>query len=182
MEQIPERDILNHLYRVKGFITGLCIGGGEPTLHNSLLQFAYKVKSLGFKVKLDTNGTRPRLLKKMMEEGVIDYIAMEVKAPLNRYAEVVGYKVNLKYIQESIRLIRKGGIDHEFRTIVVPGSIESQELEEIARLLIGSKRFVIQQHRPRAREYFKIRPYTKNELQGFKELILPYFADCRIRY
>jgi len=185
MEKVPERDVLDHLYRVKGYLTGLCIGGGEPTLHYGLLQFAYKVKSLGYKVKLDTNGTRPRRLRKMMEEGVLDYIAMNIKAPLDRYPDVVRYKVDVKAIGESIRLLRKGGIDYEFNTTVVPGIIGVKDIEEIARTLIGSKRFVIQQLKSEVNScpgYSKIKPYTKNELEGFRKLVLPYFADCKIKY
>jgi pyruvate formate lyase activating enzyme len=185
MDRVPERDVLDHLYRVKGYLTGLCIGGGEPTLHYGLLQFAYKVKSLGYKVKLDTNGTRPRRLRKMMEEGVLDYVAMDIKAPLDRYPEVVRYKVDVKAIEESIKLLRKGGIDHEFSTTVVPGIIEAKDIEEIARTLIGSKRFVIQQLKfgvNSCPEYSEIKPYTKSELEGFRQLVLPYFADCKIKY
>lgn len=185
MNRVPERDVLDHLYRVKGYLTGLCIGGGEPTLHYGLLQFAYKVKSLGYQVKLDTNGTRPRRLRKMMEEGVLDYVAMDIKAPLDRYPQVVRYKVDIEAVEESIKLLRKGGIDHEFITTVVPGIIEARDIEEIARLLIGSKRFVIRQFRPGETlcpEYSDIEPYTRNELEGFRQLVLPFFADCRIRY
>ena len=184
-EWIHERDVLNHLYRVKGYLTGLCIGGGEPTLHNGILLFASKVKSLGYKVKLDTNGTRPRRIRKMMEEKVLDYIAMDIKAPLDRYPQVVNHKVDIKAVEESIKLLRRGGIDYEFRTTVIPGIIEARDLEEIAKLLVGSKRYVIQQFRPEKNlypEYSEIELYSRSELEGFRALVSPYFADCRIMY
>jgi pyruvate formate lyase activating enzyme len=181
--KIPERDILDHLYRVKGYLTGFCIGGGEPTLHNGLLKFAYKVKSLGYKIKLDTNGTRPRRIRKMIEEKVLDYISMDIKAPLNRYSEVVRYKVDINAIKESIKLLRRGGIDYEFTTTVNPDIIEAHDLEEIAMLLVGSKRFIIKQIRSGKTHcpgYSEPEFYSKKELEGFKDLVSTYISDCRI--
>ena len=183
-EMLPERDVLDHLYRVKGYLSGLCLGGGEPTLHNGILSFMYRVKSLGYKLKLDTNGTRPKRLNKLMEEKVVDYVTLDLKAPLERYAEVVRYKVDLKAVKQSIKLLRRGGVDHEFRTTVVPGLIEGEDLEKIAQLLVGSKRFVIQQFRPgktMCPEYEEVKPYSVNELREFRDRIAPYFAECKIR-
>ena len=184
MDTMPERDVLDHLYRVKGYLTGLCLGGGEPTLHNGLLSFVYKVKALGCDVKVDTNGTRPKRLRKLMEERLVDYITLDLKAPLERYPEVVRYKVDKEAIQQSIRLLRRGRVDHEFRTTVVPGLIEGRDLDEIAQLLVGSKRFVIQQFRlgrTMCPEYGEIVPYSMNELRDFRDRMAPYFAECKIR-
>jgi pyruvate formate lyase activating enzyme len=183
-ELVPEGEVLDHLYRVRGFLDGLCLGGGEPTLHNGLLSFAYRVKSIGYNVKLDTNGTRPKRLKKMMEERVVDYVALEVKAPLRRYPEVVGCRVNLDDIVQSIRLLRRGSVDYEFRTTVVPGLLDGDDLEEIAQTLAGSKRFVIQRFRPGARPcpgFEDAKPYGVGELREFRDRVIPYFGDCRLR-
>lgn len=181
---ISESEVLKHLYSVRGYLTGLCLGGGEPTLHNGILAFLYNVKSLGYKVKLDTNGTRPRRIRKLMEEDVVDYIAMDIKAPLDRYPEVVMSKVDVASVEQSIKLIRRGSVDYEFRTTVVPGLVDGRDLEEIAQTLIGSKRFVIQQHRPGRTldpEYGDVKPFGMDELRSFRDRISPYFAECKIR-
>ena len=184
METIPEREVLDLLYRNRGFLGGFCLGGGEPTLHYGLLTFLYKVKSLGHLVKLDTNGSRPRRLKKLMEERVVDYVSLGVKAPFKRYNEVAGIKVDVDSVEQSIKLLRKGGVDHEFRTTVVPGLLDGDDLLEIAQVLVGSKRYVIQQFRPGrtlSPEYIDVKPYSGNELRGFRDLVAPYFAECKLR-
>lgn len=184
MELLSEREVLDHLYRVKGYLTGLCLGGGEPTLHNGLLSFMYRVKSLGYLLKVDTNGTRPKRLMKLMEERVVDCVTLDLKAPLERYPEVVRYKVDMEAVEQSIRLLRRGGVDHEFRTTVVPGLIGGKDLEELAQLLVGSKRFVIQQFRPgrtMCPEYGDVKPFSLNELREFRDRIAPYFAECKIK-
>jgi pyruvate formate lyase activating enzyme len=184
MELLSEREVLDHLYRVKGYLTGLCLGGGEPTLHNGLLSFMYRVKSLGYLLKVDTNGTRPKRLRKLMEERVVDYVSLDLKAPLERYPEVVRYKVDMDAVEQSIRLLRRGGVDHEFRTTMVPGLIGGKDLEELAQLLVGSKRFVIQQFRPgrtMCPEYEDVKPFSLNELREFRDRIAPFFAECKIK-
>jgi pyruvate formate lyase activating enzyme len=184
MELIPEGEVLRHLYRVRGYLDGLCLGGGEPTLHNGLLSFVYRVKSLGCLVKLDTNGSRPKRIRKLMEERVVDYVAMDVKAPLERYQEVVRFKVDVDAVRQSIRLLRRGSIDYEFRTTVVPGLIDGDDLEEIAKFLIGSKRFVIQQFKPGRTlcpEFGDVKPYSEGEIREFRDRVAPYFHQCTLR-
>ena len=181
---LSEKDILKHLYRVKGYLTGVVIGGGEPTLHNSLLQFLYKVKSVGYKVKIDTNGTKPRRINKLMEERDVDYISLDVKAPFERYPEVVTSKVDLNAIKQSVRLLRRGGVDYDFSTTAVPGLLDGDDLEEIAKALIGSKRFVIKQHKPGKMldgAYENVKPFSAEELRGFQRRIAPYFAECNVK-
>lgn len=184
MEKIPEAYVLSLLYQRRGFLDGLCVGGGEPTIHNGLLAFLYKVKSIGYLVKLDTNGSKPKRLKKLMEERVVDYVAMDVKAPLRRYPEVARCKVDADEVVRSIRLLRRGRVDHEFRTTVVPGLLDGDDLEEIAQTLAGSKRFVIQQFRPGRTldpEFMDVKPYSENDLREFQNRISPYFAECKLR-
>jgi len=182
-ELVPEREALDHLYRVRGFLDGLCLGGGEPTLHNGLLSFAYRVKSIGYLVKLDTNGTKPKRLRKLMEERVVDYVSLDVMAPLRRYPEVVRSRVDLDAIVESMSLLRRGNVDHEFRTTVVPGLLDGDDLEEIAQTLAGSKRFVVQRFRPGVEPcagFEDVEPYGVGELREFRDRVAPYFGDCRL--
>jgi pyruvate formate lyase activating enzyme len=181
---LSEKDILQHIYRVKGYLTGVVFGGGEPTLHNGLLQFLYKVRSVGYKIRIDTNGTNPRRLNKLMEEKVIDYISLDVKAPFERYPEVVASKVNLDAVKQSVKLLRRGGVDYDFTTTAVPDLLDGDDLEEIAKVLVGSKRFVIKQHRPGRmldKAYEKVNPFSAEELRGFQRRIAPYFAECIVK-
>jgi pyruvate formate lyase activating enzyme len=181
---VPEVDVYDHLYRVRGYVTGLCIGGGEPTLHNGLLGFIYRVKSLGIAVKLDTNGTRPKRIDKLMDERLVDYVSMEVKAPLERYPEVVRSKVDLDSVRQTIRALRRGNVDYEFTVTMIPGLLDSEDLEKIAEYLIGSKRFVLQQltlpgrHCPELDEMDR---YSLNELKAFRDRVAPYFGSCEVR-
>ena len=181
---IPERDVLNLIYGRRGFLDGLCVGGGEPTLHRALPDFLFKVKALGVSVKVDTNGSRPRMLLKLVEDELVDYVAMDVKAPLRRYPEVVRFKVDVDAVRRSIRLLRRSSVDHEFRTTVVPGLLDGDDLEEIARALSGSKRYVIQQFRPGRTlcpDFAEVKPYAASQLKAFRDRVAPYFGECRLR-
>jgi len=184
LDTIPEREVLDLLYRRRDFLDGLCLGGGEPTLHRALPAFLYKVKALGALVKLDTNGSRPRMLGKLMEDGLVDYVAMDVKAPLRRYPEVVRYKVDVEAVKRSIGLLRRGNVDHEFRTTVVPGLLDGDDLEEIARGLSGSKRHVLQGFKPGVTlcpEFAEVEPYSTAEMRAFRDRVTPYFSECELR-
>jgi len=124
------------------------------------------------------------MLGKLIEEGRVDYVAMDVKAPLRRYPEVVRFKVDIDAVKQSIRLLRRGSVDHEFRTTVVPGLLDGDDLEEIARTLSGSKRYILQQFKPGRTlrpEYADVEPYTAAELEAFRDRVAPYFGDCRVR-
>jgi len=182
---LPESVVIDHLYKSRSLIDALCLGGGEPTLHNGLLSFIYKVKSVGFDIKLDTNGTRPKRIKKLMEERLLDYVSFELKAPLDRYGEVAGAKVDIDAVEQSVRLLRRGDVDHEFRTTMVPGLVDGDDLEKIASMVIGSRRFVIQQFKPgetMCEEYRDVEPYSLSELRSFRDRVAPYFRECQIGY
>jgi pyruvate formate lyase activating enzyme len=184
LSNIEERDVLNHLYRVKRYLKGLVIGGGEPTLHNGLVSFAYKVKSLGYPLKIDTNGTNPNRLKKLVEEELVDYISLDVKAPMDRYQEVVRYRVDVQKIMESIRVLRRGAVDYEFSVTAVPGLVDGKEIEKIAQILVGSKRFVIKSFTPGntlCSKYSDLNPFSKEELIVIRDNVASYFADCRVQ-
>jgi len=181
---ISEREVLDLLDRRRGFLDGLCVGGGEPTLHRLLPIFLSKVKALGILVKLDTNGSKPRMLRKLIERGFVDYVAMDVKAPLQRYPEVVRFKVDINVVKQSIRLLKKNGVDYEFRTTVVPGLLDGDDIEEIAQTLTGTKRYVLQQFKPRKTlcpEIAEVEPYSVAKLRAFCDRVRPYFGECKLR-
>jgi pyruvate formate lyase activating enzyme len=147
MEGLPRvepEEVLEVLAARKGFLDGLAITGGEPTLHADLPDFLREVKALGMAVKLDTNGTLPDRLAPLLSQGLVDYVAMDVKAPWDRYPEFTGIPENLSdAVKESISLLSSSGVDYELRTTCVPG-IGPEEVRAIAESLRGAKRYVLQ--------------------------------------
>jgi len=118
---LDEDGIFRFLESRQGKIDGLTITGGEPTLQYDLLQFIKQVKALSFQVKLDTNGYRPAVIQKALEQNLVDFIAMDIKAPLHDYHTLCGIHINSSRIEESVALIQSSGIEYQFRTTVVPG-------------------------------------------------------------
>jgi len=136
------------LTRRRGLIDGVVITGGEPTLRNGIEDLLGKIKALGLAAKLDTNGYRPEVLKELWERELLDCVAMDIKASPAKYHLAAGVPVDVGRIRESVRLILTSGVKHEFRTTVVPGIVASQDVEEIAKLIAGAEKYVLQQFRP----------------------------------
>jgi pyruvate formate lyase activating enzyme len=145
---IPWSTVETFLRGRTGRLQGIVITGGEPTLHSDLVDMTRKLKSLGFLIKLDTNGSHPCALRTMMSDGLVDFIAMDVKAPLARYAEVVRAPVQLEEIQQSIDAVIHSGVPHEFRTTFSPALLQPRDLIGIAGMVRGCKRLVVQRARP----------------------------------
>ena len=140
-ELVDEKDFFAFLESKKKMLDGVVITGGEPTVSPGLHNFIKKIKSLGFAVKLDTNGSNPHILKKLLSENLLDYIAMDIKAPFARYHEITQSKVLVEYISESISLMRASPLPHEFRTTLCP-QLKVEDLREIARLIPKEKWFL----------------------------------------
>lgn len=141
---IPEEKVLNFLERRKGKLEAVVVSGGEPTLQDGLGSFLSAVRSLGYLVKLDTNGTQPERLRELLSQKLVDYVAMDVKAPLSHYDELAGKRVDKDAIKTAIWIIKNSGIDHEFRTTVVPGLHTVRELRQIGDLVHGARRYILQ--------------------------------------
>lgn len=141
-------EILRFLDLRKHQLDGLVITGGEPTLWGDLGRFIRAVKALGISVKLDTNGTRPEVVRQLLDEGLIDYIAMDIKAPLGRYAELTNARVDTGAIAESIELIKNAGIPYEFRTTLISSLHTDEDLAAIGELISGCDRYALQGFRP----------------------------------
>jgi len=139
VEEISEKEVFDFLESRKGLLEAIVICGGEPTIHSDLPEFISKIKDLGFLVKLDTNGTNIDVLRKSID--LVDYIAMDVKAPKAKYKEIVGIDCD---VQESIDLIKNSNIDYEFRTTLVPGLVEKKEIMGIVKWISPAKRYIIQ--------------------------------------
>ncbi len=156
-------------------VEALVVSGGEPTLNNGLTDFLGFAKELELLTKLDTNGSRPQVLKRLVEEGFLDYIAMDVKHTLDakKYAAAAGAAVNLKALAESISLIREGKVDYVFRTTVVPELHQREDILNIARTLTGAKKYVLQAFVPREEHidplYIEKKEFPPEELKAWAE-------------
>ena len=142
--EIPEAEVLSFLERRKGKLDGVCITGGEPTLQPELPEFLEKLRRLGYAVKLDTNGTNPAMLKALLHERVLDYVAMDIKNSPSRYAETCGGIDCLSRVRESAALLMDGTVDYEFRTTAVAELHDDDSFREIAQWIAGAKRYYIQ--------------------------------------
>ncbi|MCK9575442.1 MAG: anaerobic ribonucleoside-triphosphate reductase activating protein [Clostridia bacterium] len=140
-------EIFDFLRNHRCFLDAVVISGGEPTLQNDLFEFIIAIKSMGYKVKLDTNGTNPDCIHKLIKNKLVDYIAMDIKAPLNKYNTITETNNNLKDIEKSIKLIMDSLIDYEFRTTFAP-PLTVDELVQIAQIITGANNYCIQKYRP----------------------------------
>jgi pyruvate formate lyase activating enzyme len=145
--QIREHGVLNFLKERRNHLSGLVITGGEPTLQTNLLSFVRKVKQLGLGVKLDTNGSRPAVLKNLLEESLVDYIAMDIKAPFAKYDALCGGSVNRSAIQSSIRMIATSEVPHHFRTTFYQELLSDIDIRAIRGLLPLHSDFCLQPYR-----------------------------------
>ena len=132
---MPEEDFFDFLKTRKGLLDGVCVSGGEPTLTARLPEFLKKIKDMGFAVKLDTNGSRPGMLKQLVVDGLVDYVAMDVKNSPARYAQTVGVFNDMAAIEQSLRFLVEGGVDYELRTTLVEPLHDAASIEEMGRWL-----------------------------------------------
>jgi len=146
-ENKTEQDFFDFLKKRVGKLEGVCITGGEPTLQPDLVEFIKKVRALGFRIKLDTNGARPDILKKLLDLKLLDFVAMDIKNQPERYSETVGVKVDIERIKLSVELIRNSRLPYEFRTTVVPGIHTEKDFLVIAEWLKGAMAYYLQEYR-----------------------------------
>lgn len=183
--EIPEEEIFYFLEKRKKLIDGLVITGGEPFLQKDLKNFCKKVKKLGYKIKIDTNGSFPVKLKELIDEKLVDYIAMDVKAPRNKYGKLTNVKINVKKIEKSIDIIKNSTVNYEFRTTIIPQLLTKQDVIDIATWLKDAKRFYLQQFKIDtpliSQKLAKVSPYSEEELLKMLEDIKPCFDICEVR-
>ena len=184
-EDIKPEEVFDFLKKRKRWTGGVCITGGEPMLHKGLPEFMKEINNLGFKVKVDTNGTNPEMIKKIIDEKLVDYIAMDIKAPLDDYKKATKVNVDMKAIQKSIDIIMNSGIKYEFRTTVVPGLFDEKDAEKIGKWLKGAKKMCLQQFRNQDKvldEKFQgIEPYRPKKLKEFKQILSKYIKKVEVR-
>ncbi len=182
---IRDEEFFSFLDSRKMWLDGVCITGGEPTLSQELVPFIRKIKEKGFLVKLDSNGSNPKMLDELFKDGRLDFVAMDIKASPEKYSLVSGVNVNITSIQESINLIRSSGVDYEFRTTILPRFHKRDDLLKIGEWLKGSRTYALQQFRP---GFGTLDPSFKNEetyqpdkLREFAEMLKPYFEKVIVR-
>lgn len=182
---ISEEEVLSFLEKRKVMLEGLVISGGEPLLQDDIVSFAEKVKKMGYLIKIDTNGMYPEMLKELIDRKLVDYIAMDVKAPKNKYDSLSGVKTDIKKIEKSIEIIRSSLINYEFKTTFASNLLTREDIVEIAKWLKGSKRFYLQQFNNEANlissKLQNSKPYSKDELIDTLKDIKPYFEYCDVR-
>lgn len=179
-----ETKVLNFLDEQQKFIDGVVITGGEPTLHTDLPQFIKKIKAKELKVKLDTNGSNPKLLTQLINEELLNYIAMDIKAPLENEKPILGTTGFKESIVESIQLIKNTELDYEFRTTVVPTLYNKETIDKIGKLVQGTKVHYIQNFRPVNTldpELEEIKEFPPAKLQEFKDILSQYVQKVVIR-
>ena len=195
--KISEDYLFDFLKKRKGLLEGVVLCGGEPTVSKDLPDLVKRIKDLGYLVKLDTNGSNPSLLKGLIEKNLIDYVALDVKAPKEKYLKIIGMEAQfsglksnfwkeriIKNVERSINLLKEGKIDYEFRTTVIPTLLEKKDILKIARWIRPDKKYFLQNFRPEKTidpKFEKIKPYSEEYLLGIQKAIAPFFDICQIR-
>lgn len=148
---MPTEDVLAFLKRRQGTLEGVVVTGGEPTLHEGLLDFLAQIKAMGYAVKLDTNGSRPEVLKEALDRKLVDYVAMDLKAPLEKYSVITGVGANPAVLRQSIELLQNAGIGYEFRTTYDKEVLTDEDIQTIQQTVAGSP-YRVQECLPVAKE------------------------------
>ncbi len=183
-DTITEEEIIKYLNKRKKMIDAICVSGGEPTLHKDLPNFIKKAKEIGYLVKLDTNGTNPAMLRDLLETGLLDYVAMDVKAPFDKYNKIIAVDIDINKIKESIDIVMNLAPDYEFRTTIVKELLNNEDIYIIANSLKGANRYILQNFRDRDTVLIgegKLTSYTKEELDALEKMLAPMFNNFGIR-
>lgn len=173
-------DFFSFLEARKGWIDGVVICGGEPTIHADLPEFIGKIKSMSFDVKLDTNGTNPEMIKYLISHHLIDYVAMDVKAPKEKLEKIVCSKNSIEKIEQSKEILLSNKVEYEFRTTVTP-DLDENDISKMAQSISGAKKYFLQQyHKP---DFMKNapNPLPIEELKKFVEIAKKYVVSTQLR-
>ena len=181
--EISEDEFFAHLKARRGKLFGVCVSGGEPTLYPDLPDFIRRIKAMGYAVKLDTNGYRPRVLSALIDEGLLDYVAMDIKNCPERYGETVGIEsFNVAPILESASILMSGRVDFEFRTTVVRQLHTEDNIRAIGEWLRGDKKFYLQTFKDSGDLIGEgLSAYSDEEMERLCEELRRYVPSARVR-
>ncbi len=183
-ESLNEEEFFDFLKERTGKLDAVSITGGEPTLQYDLIEFIKKIRDLGFLIKLDTNGTNPEMLKEITDQKLVNYLAMDIKAPFSKYEEITRMPVNIEKIKQSVEMIKNSGIDYEFRTTLVKKLLSPEDVEQIGRDIAGAKQYFLQKFvstKTVDENILSEETYSEKELENLKERLKPFVAKCLSR-
>ena len=185
-DTVPVDHVLSFLDDRVGKLDALSITGGEPLLHEDIGDFMKEVKDRGFLVKVDTNGTFPDRLEQLLNAGLVDYVSMDVKAPIDKYDQLAGVHVDVEKIKRSIELIMEKASDYEFKTTMIPGLLEKEDVKQVTSFIKGAKRYYLQQFKTDVpvinQELLSATtPFTAEEFNEMKDLASPFVESCLLR-
>lgn len=191
VETVPFERVEDYLKKQKDWIDGVCITGGEPMLHDDLPDICSKLKEMGFLVKVDTNGTNPMMVKELMDRGLIDYIAVDIKAPLTveKYSKATGINAEklLGKVKETVKILLRSEMDYEFRTTVVPTLHEEEDIMKICDGIKGCRKYVLQKFDVSLGkttidpEFSKLKPFTDEEMKTFLTIAQESLSSVKLR-
>ncbi len=181
---IDENDLFSFLKKRQNQLDGIVITGGEPTIQKDLIEFIKKIKNLNYQVKLDTNGINPDVIQKLLEENLIDYIAMDIKAPLEKYNLVTQKDIDLNLIKKSINIIVSSNIKYEFRSTLVKNLHELEDIEKMSKLIKNSNLYILQKFVSKITlnpKFSNYSPFSEDEMLLMKNITQKYVKKCLIR-
>lgn len=184
--EIPEEEVFDYLTKRKGLVDAVCITGGEPTLQKDLKAFIRKVRALGYRVKLDTNGTNPAVLRELLAEGLLDYVAMDVKSDFDGgYEDVTGVSnpALLERVRESVAILKGLAPDYEFRTTAIAEFHSERNYAKIAEIVRGAKRFFIQKFKDGENNLTQglLHELPREEADRFLAVVAPVVGSVGLR-
>ena len=182
---ISSEQIFKFFEQRKNLLEAVCITGGEPLVQSGIFSFIRKLKSMGYLIKLDTNGTKPDILQRLIDKKYVDYVAMDIKAPWKNYPKVTCRKIDLQKIKKSAIILKQGLVDYEFRSTVLPGLHSAEDIVSMARQVKGAKKYYLQQFRPEGKlvnaDFAGQRAFGKKQLQELAQQFEGWFEICKVR-
>ena len=181
--EISKSEIFDYLTKRKSLVDAVCVSGGEPTLYGDLPNLISELKNLGFKVKLDTNGTNPQMLKQLVQENLLDYVAMDVKNSMTKYPKTSGCSGSLlDNVVESIEFLKTNVVPYEFRTTLVQEFHDEKSIEEMGRLLCGADKLYLQKFVENENCIFQgLHEVQTNQAENFKKMLKNYVNNVFLR-
>ena len=181
---VNEAEVLQYLTKRKDKIGGVVITGGEPTVHGDLAGFLEKIAMTGLKIKLDTNGSNPAVLKSLLASGILDYVAVDIKTSFQKYDLFSCRSGTQRDIAETVRICLDSNIPYEFRTTCAPGVLDLDDFREIGKEVKGARKYCLQQFRPDITfdpAFSKVKPFTAPEIQSFVDVLSGYVEKIETR-
>ncbi|MBP5466122.1 MAG: anaerobic ribonucleoside-triphosphate reductase activating protein [Clostridia bacterium] len=183
LSPLPEEEVFSYLKKRRGILEGVCITGGEPTLQKDLPEFCEKVKSLGYAVKVDTNGTNPAMVKLLAENNLADYFAMDIKNDKENYAAIIGFeKYDTKDVEKTVDFFLSHDYEYEFRTTLIKEYHKKENIVKIGEWIKGAKRYILQKFKPTdACISTGLHEVQEDAAKEFLQMVSPFVKSAKLR-